>query len=109
MRSFSTFALAACLVAWAAPIVAQQSVDYASVSGRVTDPSGAVVPGAQVTARHTHTNVTAATVTDQDVAKANDGRRRARERTASVIKPGTILVLPTSPSIAPLATSTYQT
>ena len=50
----------------------------------------------------------AATVTDQDVAKANDVRRRARERTASVIKPGTILALPTSPSIAPLATSTPE-
>ena len=37
---------------------AQQSVDYASVSGRVVDPSGGVVPGAQVTARHTQTNVT---------------------------------------------------
>ena len=36
----------------------QQSVELASVSGRVTDSSGAVVPGAQVTARHTQTNVT---------------------------------------------------
>lgn len=50
----------------------------------------------------------AATVTDQDVAKANDVRRRARERTASVVKPGTILALPTSPSTAPLATSTPE-
>jgi amidase len=50
----------------------------------------------------------AATVTDQDAAKANDVRRRARERTASVIRPGTILALPTSPSIAPLATSTPE-
>ena len=45
---------------------AQQSVDYASVSGRVVDPSAGVVPGAQVTARHTQTNVTASTVTDAD-------------------------------------------
>lgn len=66
MKCFRTFALAACLVAWAAPGVAQQSVDYASVSGRVTDPSGAVVSDAQVTARHTDTNVTGATVTDQE-------------------------------------------
>jgi amidase len=50
----------------------------------------------------------ASTVTDQDVARANDVRRRARERTASVIKPGTILALPTSPSIAPLASSTPE-
>jgi hypothetical protein len=46
--------------------MAQQSVEYASISGRVTDPSGAVVPGAQVTARHIDTNVTAAAVTDQE-------------------------------------------
>jgi hypothetical protein len=32
----------------------------------VTDPSGAVVPGAEVTVRHTQTNVIATTVTDQD-------------------------------------------
>ena len=47
------------------PAAAQQSVDYASVSGRVTDPSGAVVAGAQVTARTRDTNVTATTVTDR--------------------------------------------
>src|SRR5687768_14748599 len=45
---------------------AQQSVDVASISGRVTDPSGAVVAGAQVAARHIHTNVTATTATDTE-------------------------------------------
>jgi amidase len=50
----------------------------------------------------------AATVSDADAAKANEVRRRARERTASIVKPGTILALPTSPSIAPLATSTAE-
>ena len=45
---------------------AQQSVDYASISGRVKDPSGAVVAGAQVAARHVHTNVTATTATDTE-------------------------------------------
>lgn len=51
---------------WSAPSVfAQQSVDYASVSGRVTDTSGAVVPGAGVTARHTETEVVNTTATDQ--------------------------------------------
>jgi hypothetical protein len=48
--------------AW--PVVAQQSVDYASVSGRVTDPQGAVVAGAQVSARQIDTNVTAETLAD---------------------------------------------
>jgi hypothetical protein len=37
---------------------------HASVSGRVTDPSGAVVPGAQVSVRHTETNIVVSTVTD---------------------------------------------
>ena len=41
-------------------------MDYASISGRVLDPSGAAVPGAQVTARHTHTNLTGSTATNQD-------------------------------------------
>ena len=36
---------------------AQEAVNYGSVSGRVTDPQGAVVAGAQVTARQTGTNL----------------------------------------------------
>ena len=48
----------------AAPALAQETVNSASVSGRVTDPQGAVVPGALVTARQTDTNVTRETVTD---------------------------------------------
>ena len=59
-------ALAASLVAWPVRMFAQQSVDLASVSGRVTDPSGAVVPDADITARHADTNVTASGVTDSD-------------------------------------------
>ena len=50
----------------------------------------------------------AATVTDADTAAANAVRRRARERIDSVVRPGTILALPTSPSIAPLASSTPE-
>ena len=50
----------------ARPIAAsQQSVDYASISGRVTDPQGGVIPGAVVTAHQTETNVTTETFTDE--------------------------------------------
>src|ERR1017187_310027 len=45
---------------------AQETINYASVSGRVIDPSGLVVPGAHVTARQTETNLTAATETDRE-------------------------------------------
>ncbi|MDP9324781.1 MAG: carboxypeptidase regulatory-like domain-containing protein, partial [Acidobacteriota bacterium] len=58
--------LASCVLACAHAVFAQQSVGYASVSGRVLDSSGAVVPGAQVKARQTQTNVTGTTITDQD-------------------------------------------
>ena len=50
----------------------------------------------------------AATVTDAEAAKANEVRRRLRERVASLVKPGTILALPTSPAIAPLVSSTPE-
>ena len=53
---------ACCAVASARIVYAQETINYASVSGRVTDPQGAVVPGAQVSARQTETNVTAETV-----------------------------------------------
>ena len=66
MRRVRMLALAACLAAWIDPVGAQQAVEFASVSGRVTDPSGAVVPGAAVTARQMDTNVTAAAVTDAE-------------------------------------------
>jgi hypothetical protein len=66
VRSLRVVALASFVLACACSVVAQQSVDYASVGGRVTDPSGAVVPGAQVAIRHTQTNVTETTVTDRD-------------------------------------------
>ena len=66
MKGWRIFVLAACVGVGAAPAAAQQSVDYASVSGRVIDPSGAVVRDAQVTARHTETNVTGYATTDED-------------------------------------------
>ena len=45
---------------------AQDTITFASVSGRVTDPSGSVIAGAHVSARHTETNRTAATLTDRE-------------------------------------------
>ena len=66
MKGWRIFVLAACVGVGAAPAAAQQSVEYASVSGRVIDPSGAVVRDAQVTARHTETNVTGYATTDED-------------------------------------------
>ena len=56
-----------CAIGGAAPpLSAQQSVDLASISGRVMDQSSAVVPGAQVTVRQTLTNLTSTAVTDQE-------------------------------------------
>ena len=49
------------LLAVAAPADAQ--ITPARIEGFVTDPSGAVVPGATVTATHTGTNESRATVT----------------------------------------------
>src|SRR5579875_498299 len=48
----------------AGPLCAQESVNGGALSGRVADPSGAVISGAQVTARQVETNLTATTVTD---------------------------------------------
>lgn len=60
-------ALCSCLtVAAAQTAAAQETLNHASVSGRVVDTTGASVPGAQVSARHTDTNVTGTTTTGQD-------------------------------------------
>ena len=45
---------------------AQETVNYASVSGRVTDPTGAFVAGARVDVRQTETNLTATAATDRE-------------------------------------------
>jgi hypothetical protein len=47
-------------------VSAQESVNSASISGRVTDASGAVVEGAQVTARQADTNLTSTANTDRE-------------------------------------------
>ncbi len=58
------------LFACAAAVYAQETINNASVAGRVKDPSGAAVQGAQVTARETETNVSRNVTTD------NEGRFR---------------------------------
>src|SRR5580658_3823313 len=56
---------AAAIIA-AVPAFAQQAVNYASVGGRVTDPSGAVVEGADVSVRQIQTNISSAAKTDRE-------------------------------------------
>lgn len=65
MLSRVSFLVLACALTMARTSVAQQTVDVGSVSGRVTDASGAAVPGATVTATHLATRLNATSVTDQ--------------------------------------------
>src|SRR5579871_38184 len=46
--------------------VAQETINYASISGRVSDSTGAIIQGAQVSARQTETNITNTTATEAD-------------------------------------------
>jgi hypothetical protein len=57
---------ACCAVASVHVTHAQEAIHFASVSGRVTDPQGAIVPGAHVSARQTETNVLSETVTNSE-------------------------------------------
>ena len=66
MKPVRVLGLVCAVLACAHSSPAQQSVDLASISGRVVDASGAVVRGAEVTARHAATNVTAKTDTDAE-------------------------------------------
>jgi hypothetical protein len=56
----------ACMMPLALTAAAQQTVDVASISGRVVDDSGAVVPGAQVAATRRDTNIVTSAVTDAE-------------------------------------------
>ena len=66
MKIVRTLILGACVLAAPSIGAAQQTVDNASVSGRVIDPSGAVVAGASVNARQIETNVVTTTTTDTE-------------------------------------------
>ena len=65
MRSVAAILVAIVIEISAGGAAAQQSVEYASVGGRVVDPSGAVITGAQVVARQADTNLAAHAATDQ--------------------------------------------
>ncbi len=60
------------LCGWLCPpaLAAQETVNQASIGGRVTDEQGGVVPGALVRARHLETNTTA------EIETGTDGRFR---------------------------------
>jgi hypothetical protein len=62
IRAAARLAACAALLAW--PAAAQETVNFGSVSGRVADEQGAVVPGARVVARQVDTNQSAAAATD---------------------------------------------
>jgi outer membrane receptor protein involved in Fe transport len=55
-----------CALLLSVPARPQETINSASVSGRVTDPQSAVVPGALVVAKQTETNVQAEAVTDRE-------------------------------------------
>jgi hypothetical protein len=55
-----------CVTYGAAIASAQESINHASVSGRVTDQTGAAIGAAQVTARQIGTNLASALLTDRD-------------------------------------------
>ena len=59
-------AVAICAMASGELLHAQETINQATVSGRVLDPQGAAVPGATVSARQTATNVTVEATTEAD-------------------------------------------
>ena len=66
MKIVRTLVLAACVLGAPSIGAAQQTVDNASISGRVIDPSGGVVGGASVNARQIETNVVTTATTDTE-------------------------------------------
>jgi len=61
----AVFALG-CVLAWAGPLGAQQTVDVGSISGRVVDQMGAPIPGATIVAIHRPTNINGSSITDEE-------------------------------------------
>src|SRR4029453_3941260 len=64
-RFIVSIALLPCCGAWHPSTAgAQETINYASLGGRGTDPQGAGVPGPKGLVRQTETNLTAQTTTD---------------------------------------------
>ena len=66
LSSVRALAMVLCVLFVARGAHAQESINQASISGRVLDPQGAAVPGALISARQTATNVTVETSTDSE-------------------------------------------
>jgi hypothetical protein len=66
IRSLLKVALALALVGALVPLPASAQALYGSVTGTVTDPQGAAIPGATVTATNTGTGLQVSAVTDKD-------------------------------------------
>lgn len=65
--TISALFLAACaLLLTRGPASAQETTNYASIGGRVTDPSGAPISKVRVTVREVSTNITSPMATDQE-------------------------------------------
>ncbi len=64
VRLFGVLALLTAMPPDIAVVSAQETVNYASLAGRVTDPHSAPVAAAEVMARHTETNIAARAATD---------------------------------------------
>ena len=60
------FLFAICVCVMTRALAAQETINYGTISGRITDPQGAVVPGASVTVRQSETNLTRDTLTDPE-------------------------------------------
>ena len=68
MKTILTVLVAAalCVEAVAGDALAQETINQATISGRVIDPQGGAIPGALVIARQTATNLTMQAVTEAD-------------------------------------------
>ena len=78
-KLFGVLCVLALCLALAGAASAQMQITSGVIQGTVVDPSGAVVPGAQVEARNIDTNFTRTLSTDAD-GRFEIGRASCRER-----------------------------